>query len=290
MAAATGVKIVPRRSTERGHADHDWLKTFHTFSFAMYQDPEHMQFGSLRVINEDRVKPRTGFGTHSHREFEIFSYVVSGELEHKDSMNNTEILKRGDLQLTSAGSPGISHSEKCHGSLPVHFLQIWTLPWKAGLPAKYFTRHFTDEEKKDTWCRVVAPVGAEGVLSEVRDGDGDGKGPAPVQSPVTLFASLLSPGTKLPSAFPEKVYSTNKDAETSLRKKYIHVVQTSGYNPNDSAGASVRVASGEKDKGAVEEVFLREGDGAYIFGEKGKVLEVENVGDRVAEVLLFDVE
>ena len=158
-----------------------------------YYDQKHDSFGCLRVINEDRVEPKSGFGTHAHREFEIFSYVVSGELEQyvllflsifpshslhrstpyflsysKDSMNNTELLHRGDLQLTSAGSPGISHSEKCHGSQPVHFLQIWTLPWKAGLPAKYFTRHFTDEEKKAKWCRVVSRVGAEGVKSRTK--------------------------------------------------------------------------------------------------------------------------
>ncbi|KAJ6549103.1 RmlC-like cupin domain-containing protein [Mycena vulgaris] len=109
------MKVVPRPNQERGNADHDWLKTFHTFYFASYQDREHAQFGSLRVINEDRVAPRTGFGTHSHREFEIFSYIVSGQLEHKDSMGNVEVLKRGDLQLTSAGT-GISHSEKAHGA------------------------------------------------------------------------------------------------------------------------------------------------------------------------------
>ncbi|KAL5531680.1 hypothetical protein ACEPAG_4557 [Sanghuangporus baumii] len=281
--SASGLKIIPRWSQDRGHADHEWLKTFHTFSFAMYQDYDHMQFGSLRVINEDRVQPGTGFGTHSHREFEIFSYVVSGELEHKDSMNNTEILHRGDLQLTSAGSPGISHSEKCPASSPspVHFLQIWALPWKARLPAKYFTRHFPDEEKKDRWCKVVAPVGDEHVLEER-----EGKGAAPVQSPVTLWATLLSPATKLTSVFPERAW-TQQTESTPLRKKYVHVVQTSGYNSGQADGAGVRISGSNTGE---QEVVLREGDGAYVFGEKGKELLVENVGDKVAEVLLFDVE
>ncbi|KAF7309380.1 hypothetical protein MIND_00308800 [Mycena indigotica] len=135
-----GVKIVPRPSQQRGHADHDWLKTFHTFSFASYHHRDHEQFGALRVINEDRVAPRTGFGTHSHREFEIFSYVVAGQLEHKDSMGNTEILKRGDLQLTSAGT-GISHSEKAYGSKQVHFLQIWSLPSVSRLTPKWIGTH-----------------------------------------------------------------------------------------------------------------------------------------------------
>ena len=198
-------------------------------------------------------------------------------------MNNTETLHRGDLQLTSAGSPGISHSEKCPASSPspVHFLQIWTLPWKARLPAKYFTRHFSDEEKKDRWCKVFAPVGDEGVLE-----DREGKGPAPVQSPVTLWATLLSSQTKLSSVFPEKAW-TQQAESTPLRKKYVHVVQTSGYKTGEAQGASVRVSATPAGE---EAVVLREGDGAYIFGEKGKELLVENVGDKVAEVLLFDVE
>ncbi|OJT07148.1 Quercetin 2,3-dioxygenase, partial [Trametes pubescens] len=150
------MKVIPRRSDERGQADHGWLKTFHTFSFAGYHDPQHEQFGPLRVINEDRVDPKTGFGTHAHREFEIFSYIVNGELEHRDSMGNVEIMKRGDLQMTSAGT-GIRHSEHSHGSKQVHFLQIWSVPSTRGLTPQYFTRHFTDEEKKDQWAHVVAP-------------------------------------------------------------------------------------------------------------------------------------
>jgi len=262
----SSMKFVPRRSEERGNADHDWLKTFHTFSFAMYQDTKHELFGSLRVINEDRVAPRTGFGTHSHREFEIFSYVVAGELEHKDSMGNIEILKRGDLQLTSAGT-GISHSEKAHGSKQVHFLQIWSLPQTPRLPPKYFTRHFTDEEKADKWARVVAPVRAQGVLNER-----EGAGPAPVQSPLTLYATLLGQGKALSLPLEGK-------------KGYIHVVQTSGYNEGKAQGASVKMSS----KG--EELTLREGDGAYIFvGKGGNVLQVENDGDRTAEILVFDLD
>jgi len=204
----TSMKFIARRSQERGNADHGWLKTFHTFSFASYHDIQHQAFGSLRVINEDRVAPKTGFGTHSHREFEIFSYVVAGEIEHKDSMGNTEILGRGDLQLTSAGT-GISHSEKAHGSKQVHFLQIWSLPSTSKLQPKYFTRHFSDEEKTNKWARVVAPVGADGVLLAR-----EGEGPAPVQSPLTLYATLLGQNKSL-------------DRPLSGKKGYIHVIQTS---------------------------------------------------------------
>ncbi|KAF9820824.1 hypothetical protein IEO21_01051 [Rhodonia placenta] len=265
------MKIVPRRSTERGNANHGWLKTFHTFSFASYSDDEHAQFGCLRVLNEDRVEPHTGFGTHGHREFEIFSYVVAGQLEHRDSMGNLEILKRGDLQMTSTGT-GIRHSEKAYGEEQVHFLQIWSMPYKGQLPPTYYTRHFTDEEKKDTWARIVAPAGESGV-SDAREASG----PAPVHSRLSLYATLLSPSASLPHAFPT-------DGPGALRKVYVHIVQTSGYNPEAAGGATVRVSG---DGASVE---LREGDGAYIVGEAGKEMKVENAGDRVAEILLFDVE
>ncbi|KAH9935993.1 pirin domain-containing protein [Epithele typhae] len=264
------MKLVPRRSNERGHADHGWLKTFHTFSFANYYDATHDHFGSLRVINEDRVEPGTGFGTHAHREFEIFSYIVAGELEHRDSMGNVEVMKRGDLQMTSAGT-GIRHSEHQHGGKQVHFLQIWATPDTKGLTPKYFTRHFTDEEKKDQWAHIVAPMGGDGVLEQR-----EASGPAPVHAPLSLFATMLSPQGKLSYAF---------QARGGSRKGYVHVIQTSGYNAGSASGAHVHVHGAEG--GPVE---LKEGDGAYIMAASGEELAVENVGDRVAEVLLFDME
>ncbi|KAG6900622.1 hypothetical protein C0993_007295 [Termitomyces sp. T159_Od127] len=267
-SANMSLKFLPRRSEERGHADHGWLKTFHTFSFAMYQDYKHEQYGPLRVINEDRIEPRTGFGTHSHREFEIFSYVVSGQIEHKDSMGNTEVLNRGDLQMTSAGT-GISHSEKAYGPKQVHFLQIWSLPHTSRLTPKYFTRHFSDEEKKNKWVRIVAPVGAEAVL-DAREGTG----PAPVHSALTLYATLADKGQKLEQALKGK-------------KAYVHVVQTSGYNAGESSGATVRVGGTHTS----EELELKEGDGTYVaVGNGGATFTLENIGDRTAEVLLFDLE
>ncbi|THU94544.1 RmlC-like cupin [Dendrothele bispora CBS 962.96] len=265
------IQIVPRRSEERGNADHGWLKTFHTFSFAMYQESKHDRYGCLRVINEDRVAAHTGFGTHSHREFEIFSYVVDGELEHKDSMGNTEILPRGFVQLTSAGT-GISHSEKAHGSKPVHFLQIWSLPSVPRLTPKYFTRSFTDEDKTDKWATVVAPVDAEGVKKDLRDGKGEVDGPAPVQSPLTLYASILSEGKRVTK-------------EMKGTKGYFHVIMRSGYNEGKAEGATVKISGG----GVGEEVALREGDGAYLQVKPGSEFVVENVGDKKTEVLLFDL-
>ena len=182
-------------------------------------------------------------------------------------MGNTEILKRGDIQLTSAGT-GISHSEKAHGLKPVHFLQIWSMPSKSRLQPKYFTRHFADSEKQDQWARVVAPVNATGVYADQREG----QGPAPVQSPLTLYATIISPGTSL--------------SQTMTGKKgYIHVIQRSGYNPGPASGASVKVSVGEQ-----SEQTLSEGDGAYIFIGDEQDVVVENVGEEVAEVLLFDIE
>ncbi|EMD39196.1 hypothetical protein CERSUDRAFT_152230 [Gelatoporia subvermispora B] len=266
------MKVILRPSHERGNADHGWLKTFHTFSFAMYQTAQHESFGCLRVINEDRVETGTGFGTHGHREFEIFSYLVDGELEHQDSMGNLEVLKRGDLQMTSAGT-GIRHSEKCHGPNQVHFLQIWSVPSTRGLPPKYFTRHFSDDAKKENWVRVVAPADDEGVV-EAREASG----PAPVHSPLSLYATILAPG-----ALRTHIFSTQASAGVG-RKGYIHVIQKSGYNPASASGATVKISGkdGEKE--------LREGDGAYLLVESGEELKVENVSDREAEVLLFDLE
>lgn len=265
------VKFVQRPSNARGHADHDWLKTFHTFSFAMYQDAKHSQYGPLRVINEDRVAAHTGFGTHGHREFEIFSYVVSGELEHGDSMGNQEVLKRGDLQMTSAGT-GIRHSEKAHGQKEVHFLQIWAIPNRGGLKPQYFTRHFSDQEKKDKWCKVVAPAGSEGVVEKR-----EASGPAPVHSDLTMYATIVSPSTTLSHTLPT--------SDITSRKAYIHLIQTSGYNPGQANGAQIRLRSASG-----ESLVLREGDGAYIMGDSAGTFEVQNEGDRAAELVLFDLE
>lgn len=185
----------------------------------------------------------------------------------KDSMGNTEILKRGDLQLTSAGT-GISHSEKCHGGKEVHFLQIWSLPKTSRLQPKYFTRHFTDEQKADTWAKIVAPAWEEGVKN-VRETDG----PAPVQSDLTLYASIMSPGKTLERPF-------------KGTKGYIHVIQTSGYNTQASQGAAIKISGP-----GYEELELKEGDGTYIFvGNQGNTLKVENVGDKKAEILVFDLD
>lgn len=166
-----------RKSTERGHANHGWLDSWHSFSFADYYDPAHMQFGALRVINEDRVAPGGGFGTHGHRDMEIITYPLAGALEHKDSMGNGTIIRPGDVQRMSAGS-GVHHSEYNHSTTePVHFLQIWLLPRSAGGAPGYAQQHFSEADKRGQLCCIAA-------------GTPQGKA-VPVQQDVTLYAALF---------------------------------------------------------------------------------------------------
>jgi len=190
-----------RKSSERGFADHGWLKSFHTFSFAGYQDPRQMGYGALRVINEDRVAPGQGFGKHPHRDMEIISYVLDGELEHKDSMGTGSVIRPGDVQRMSAGT-GIFHSE--YNPSPkngVHFLQIWIEPDELGVKPGYEQKFFAPEEKRGKLCLLASPDGRNGSVSIHQD--------------AYLYAALLDGD--------EKVVHTLANA----RRAYVHVARGS---------------------------------------------------------------
>ncbi len=154
-----------RKSQDRGYADHGWLKSFHSFSFADYYDPKFMNFGPLRVINEDRVAAGMGFGTHGHRDMEIVSYVLDGALAHKDSMGNGSSIRPGDVQRMSAGT-GVQHSEFNHASdQTTHFLQIWIQPNQMGIPPSYEEKHFSEAEKRGQLRVVASPDARNGSVT-----------------------------------------------------------------------------------------------------------------------------
>ena len=188
-----------RKSNERGFADHGWLKSFHSFSFAGYYDPQFMGWGNLRVINEDRIAPGTGFGTHSHRDMEIISYVLSGELAHKDTMGNVKGIPPGDVQRMSAGS-GVQHSEFNHAPAEsTHFFQIWIEPNVNGIPASYEQKTFAVAEKQGALRLVASPDGALGSVT--------------IHADARLYAGLFD-GTQ--------------QAQLALdpaRKAYVHLVR-----------------------------------------------------------------
>ena len=158
-----------RPAAARGLANLGWLHSHHTFSFGSYYDPEQMGFSDLLVINDDRVRPGKGFDTHGHRDMEIFSYVLEGALEHKDSMGNGSVIRPGDVQMMSAGT-GIRHSEfNASRQEPVHFLQIWIVPDRLGVTPRYQQKHFTDADKRGRMRLIISPDGAEGSLSVHQD-------------------------------------------------------------------------------------------------------------------------
>ncbi|CAN5629289.1 pirin family protein [soil metagenome] len=188
-----------RKSQDRGYADHGWLKSFHSFSFAGYYDPAHMGFGNLRVINEDRVAGGAGFGTHGHKDMEIISYVLSGELAHKDSMGNIESIPPGDVQRMSAGN-GVMHSEFNHKTdSTTHFLQIWIQPNVRGIEPSYEQKNFGAAEKRGKLRLVASPEGTDGSVT--------------VHADARLYAGLLDGEEK---------------AELALdpaRKSYVHLIR-----------------------------------------------------------------
>ncbi len=188
-----------RRSQERGHAQHGWLDSFHSFSFADYHDPAHMGFGALRVINEDRVQPGRGFGTHGHRDMEIISYVLDGALAHQDSMGNGSVIRPGDVQRMSAGT-GVQHSEyNASDRDPVHFLQIWIEPSERGASPAYEERNFDATSKRGRLRLIASPDGRDGSVT--------------IRQDANLYAALVDGNES--AGFAQK----------AGRRTYVHVVR-----------------------------------------------------------------
>ncbi|KAI4202921.1 MAG: hypothetical protein LQ346_001894 [Caloplaca aetnensis] len=274
-------KVVARRSNERGHADHGWLNTYHTFSFANYYDPQFQSFGSLRVLNEDRVAPNNGFPFHTHRNAEIFSYIINGELTHRDSMmgkgtsdNNKDLyyrIKRGDVQFTTGGS-GISHSEHNeHDSEPVHFLQIWALPWKSGLTPRYHDLTVGDDKKRAGFVPIISPLkaGKNATVEEERAAIPEVEGTIPIHADLVMGASIIANGTSA-------TWMVGAGAVTSKSNRNVYV-----HLPMSNAGKSkVRLPDG---------TILGEGDGAFVTKvNEGDALAIESVGIAEAEVVVLD--
>jgi redox-sensitive bicupin YhaK (pirin superfamily) len=223
-----------RKSEERGHARHGWLDSYHSFSFADYYDPKHMGFGSLRVINEDRIQPGTGFGTHGHRDMEIISYVLEGALAHKDSMGNGSSIVPGDVQRMSAGR-GVMHSEFNHDKDGVtHFLQIWIEPRVHGIDPGYEQKHFPAQEKRGRLRLIASPDGTDGSVKIHQD--------------ARVYAALLDGAERATHAL------------GAGRRAYVHVARGKvTVNGRPLGTGDALKATG------VDEIALQEGEQAEVL-------------------------
>jgi len=226
--------IAYRKSSERGHAEHGWLDSFHSFSFADYYDPAHMGFGPLRVINEDRVQPGMGFGTHGHRDMEIVSYVLDGELSHKDNMGNGSVIEPGDVQRMSAGR-GVMHSEfNPSADKPVHFLQIWIEPNVTGIRPSYEQKRVDAAAKRGRLAPIATPEGRDGSVTIHQD--------------ATIYAALLDGAERV----------THEVA--AGRRAYVHVARGSVALNGERLGPGDAV---KLDGGA--RIVLSDGDDAEVL-------------------------
>ena len=206
--------IVIRKSEERGHFSHGWLDTFHTFSFDQYYDPAHTHWRSLRVINEDRVAPGRGFPTHSHSDMEIITYILSGALEHRDSMGSGSVIRPGDVQRMSAGT-GVSHSEfNPSDSQSVHLLQIWILPESRGLAPSYEEKSFSEDERRGRLRLVASADGREGSVT--------------IQQDARLYATLLDAGASVEHTLGANRYAWLQVAHGAVKLNEFDLQQGDG--------------------------------------------------------------
>jgi len=226
--------ITIRKAKDRGHFDFGWLDTYHTFAFGDYYDPQFMGFRSLRVINEDRVAPRTGFPTHGHRDMEIITYVLSGALEHRDSMGNGSVIRPGEVQRMTAGS-GVTHSEANSSETDaVHLLQIWVLPNARNLKPGYEEKTFTDEQKRGQLRLVASNDGRAGSVTINQD--------------AAIYASVLEPGSEVVHEL-----GANRNAWIQVARGAITV---NGNDLNQGDGAAVSAESVIKIAGREESEVL----------------------------------
>ncbi len=225
--------LTVRRAEDRGHANHGWLDTHYTFSFADYRDPSFMGFGALRVINDDTVGPGGGFPPHSHRDMEIITYVLEGAVQHKDSMGNGSIIKPGEVQRMSAGT-GVTHSEyNASKKEPVHLLQIWILPSRGGLPSGYEQKYFSDAEKRGRLRLVASPDGADGSVR--------------IQQNARMFASLLEDGLSVSHEFEKGRLGWLHVARGSAEVNGTSLKAGDGVGISDLAKLTIR----SKDRGEI---------------------------------------
>jgi redox-sensitive bicupin YhaK (pirin superfamily) len=211
--------ITIRKSEERGHINLGWLDTYHTFSFDQYYDPAYMHFRSLRVINEDRVAPAKGFPTHSHRDMEIITYILSGALEHRDSMGNGSVIRPGDVQRMSAGT-GVAHSEfNPSESEAVHLLQIWIMPRARNLPSSYEQKNFSDDERRGQIRLVASEDGRDGSVT--------------IQQDAGVYAAIIPSGLTIEHELAENRHAWIQVARGTLRVNGHDVNQGDGVRVSD---------------------------------------------------------
>lgn len=254
-----------RPAADRGHGDHGWLNSFHTFSFADYYDADYQGVGPLRVINEDRVSGGNGFGKHSHRDFEIFSYVLAGNLQHNDSMGNEEVLHRGDVQFTSAGK-GIQHSEyNADKKELVHFIQMWVKPNARGLTPNYQTRHWDDNQKEGKLRLLISPTGEDNTIS--------------INNDVKVYASILDNQQSITYTIPPQ------------RQAYLHLTMDVTGMHSEVRSSGLVVTSSHN---SAVTANVRDGDGLLITLQNSALgdeitITGNNQGKKRAELILFDL-
>ena len=222
--------ITIRKSDERGHLNHGWLDTYHTFSFDQYYDAAHMHFRSLRVINEDRVAPAKGFPTHSHRDMEIITYILAGALEHRDSMGNGSVIRPGDVQRMSAGT-GVAHSEfNPSDSEAVHLLQIWIMPRARNLPPSYEQKAFSEDDRRNRLRLVASDDGQDGSVT--------------IQQDAKVYAAILNPDITIEHPLTEDRYAWLQVGRGSVNVNGHELTQGDGASLSHERSLNI-IASAE---------------------------------------------